>query len=437
MRKFLVALVGRPNVGKSAIFNRLTGQRTAIVEDTPGVTRDRIYASCSWGKKNFSLIDTGGLEEADDELSTLVTEQTQLAVQEANLILFVMDARDGILPLDETILQQLYKSSKPVVLVANKVDGPAQENQLGEFYALGKHVHLISAEHGLGIGDLLDEVAQHVPDNTATTDDPRLKVALIGRPNVGKSSLLNRFIGEERTLVCDMPGTTRDAFDTPFSIGNQPALLIDTAGIRKKGKVKLALEKYCIIKALQSIERADICILVLDAQEGITDQDTKLAGYINGAGTACLVAINKWDLVGPDLSAKETNEYLAKVKHRLRFVSYAPLVLTSAQEGQGIKKILNLSLKIWAQANEKISTPRLNQLLKKIITKHPPASYKGKETKLFYVTQSGNCPPTFTLFVNQPAGLHFTYMRYLNNQFRDAFGFQGTPLKFITRRRQH
>lgn len=438
MKRPLVALVGRPNVGKSALFNRLTGRRIAIVEDTPGVTRDRIYAPCTWGDTSFSLIDTGGLGTNTGKLFDSVTEQTQVAIQEATLILFVFDVQKGILPLDETILQQLYKSTKPVILVVNKVDTPTKPQQLADFFALGKPFFTVSAEHGLGIGDLLEGIIRDLPETPPEPEpDSGLKIALIGRPNVGKSSLVNCFLGEDRSLVYDQPGTTRDAVDIPFHITDQPALLIDTAGIRRKGKVKHVLEKYSVIKALQSIDRADVCLLVLDVSEGITEQDTKLAGYIHSAGKACLVVLNKCDLFNSQLSDISSENCVTYIKGKLKFMPYAPIILTSALQGQGIKKILKNCLAVFEQAHKQIPTSKLNQVLQNIIIKHPPASYKGKEMKIFYATQSGKFPPTFTLFVNNPDGLHFTYLRYLNNQFRRAFGFRGTPIKIIIRRRRH
>ncbi|MBI5787864.1 MAG: ribosome biogenesis GTPase Der [Candidatus Schekmanbacteria bacterium] len=435
MNKFLVALVGRPNVGKSAIFNRLTGKRTAIVEDTPGVTRDRIYGSCTWQGKTFSVIDTGGLGSTDDKFGTLIREQTELAIQEAELILFVLDVREGILPYDEEILQQLYKGNKPLLLTVNKADNQKLAQQADSFYSLGRQVFPISAEHGLGFGDLLDEITNFVPDTeTEQTDERQLKIAIVGRPNVGKSSMLNCFLGEKRALVSEQPGTTRDSVDTPYTIQGRPALLIDTAGIRRKGKVSQVLEKYSVIKALQSIERADVCLLVIDAAEGVTEQDTNLAGYIQEAGKCCIVLLNKWDLLSSEqLADKAVSDFLFMVREKLKFMGYAPLVLTSAHTGKGMRKVQELSLKVWANASERVSTAKLNQLFKTIMAKHPPPGHSGRENKIYYATQTGTRPPTFALFVSQPEGLHFSYLRYLNNQLREAFDFRGTPINLLPR----
>ncbi|OHB28276.1 MAG: ribosome biogenesis GTPase Der [Desulfuromonadaceae bacterium GWC2_58_13] len=433
----VVAIVGRPNVGKSTLFNRILGQRKAIVDDFPGVTRDRHYAEVTRFDKTFTLIDTGGFEPVSEErLLIQMREQSQLAVEEADIILFVMDARQGLTPSDIEVAAMLRHFPKPVLYVVNKVDGDNLEGAAGEFYALGAdELHTISAEHGRGVPDLIDAVLALLPDgpaNPGSQDEVRL--AVIGRPNVGKSSLVNRLLGYERVVANPLAGTTRDSVDTPFIYNHKRYVLIDTAGIRRKGKVSQKLEKFSVIQALKGMDRAHVVLVVIDAEEGITDQDLTVAGYAFEKGRAVILVVNKWDTVEKDNSTM--NKYLENLKISFKFLSFAPVVFVSALTGQRVAKIMSEVEKVAAEFDKRIPTPTLNKILGEAEKSHQPPVYQGKRLKFFYMTQVSTRPPTFVVFVNKAEGVHFSYQRYLSNKLREAFGFEGVPLRVIYKDRE-
>jgi GTP-binding protein len=439
MAQSVVAIVGRPNVGKSTLFNRLVGFRQAIVRDEPGVTRDRIYARCRWGNQSFFLIDTGGLDFfAQDDLGHKVRQQAELALEESQTIILLLDAHDGPTPLDKEIVRQLWKRGKPIVVAINKVDGPKDQLLLADFYSLGlQRLFPISAEHGLGIGELMDELLKLLPpapEEQTPSEQEGLRVAVVGRPNVGKSTLINCLLGEERILVSQEPGTTRDAIDTLVELNGNKYTLIDTAGIRRKARVKAVLEKYCAIKALKAIERSDVALILMDASQGVTEQDVRIAGYVHQAGKAAIVVMNKWDLVPKDGSTM--SQYTLGVKARLKFMNYAPVVFTSALSGQRVLSILKLVSRVGRQYCRRLPTPGLNKLLQQAVGRHHPPSYKGKPVKLYYITQVSTKPPAFVVFVNYPQGLGSSYRRYLTNQIRQTFGLSGTPLIIMPRQRR-
>jgi len=434
----IVAIVGRPNVGKSTLFNRILGKRMAIVEDIPGVTRDRNYADVTRYAKRFTLIDTGGFEPAsDDRLLAQMREQSQLAIEEADVILFVMDGREGLNPADEEVAHMLRQVDKPVLFVVNKIDGPAQEEGLGEFYALGvADLYPVSAEHRLGTRELIDELMSHLPEQEA--EDERAtetRLSIIGRPNVGKSSLVNRLLGYERVVANPTAGTTRDSVDTPFTYNERRYVLIDTAGIRRKGKVSQKLEKYSVIQALKALDRTHVALVVIDAEEGITDQDLTIAGYAHERGRAVVLIVNKWDLVKKD--NRTMGEYVKDVRGAFKFLPDSPIHFVSALTGQRINKIMADVEMVSDEFNRKVSTAELNRVLKDAETNHPPPMFRGKRLKLFYATQTAVRPPTFMIFVNKAEGFHFSYERYLMNCLRQAFGFIACPirLKFTDRER--
>jgi GTP-binding protein len=434
-----VAIVGRPNVGKSTLFNRLARSRLAIVRDEPGVTRDRIYASCKWQNRHFSIIDTGGLNLLpQDQLWRQVKEQAEVALKEAQVAILLLDARQGLNPLDKELAHQLHKKGKPLVVAVNKIDSPKNQDHLADFYALGlPQIFPISAEHGLGIGDLIDEVIRLLPDTQAESTSPEpscLKIAVVGRPNVGKSTFINYLLDEERMLVSQEPGTTRDAIDSTIQINKHKYILIDTAGIRKRARVKNVLEKYSVIKALKAIERCDVALVLLDAAEGITDQDIKIASYAHSAGKATVVAINKWDLMPQNTSAML--KYKQQIKERLKLMNYIPLIFISAQTGQRVPNTLKLISEVGKQYARRLPTAALNELLQQATYRHQPPSYQGKAVKLFYITQASAKPPTFVLFAHNPRGIGQAYRRYLINQIRGAFNMTGTPLFIISRKRR-
>jgi GTP-binding protein len=436
MARPIVAIVGRPNVGKSTIFNRIIGERLAIVEDRPGVTRDRIYGTAEWNGKPFSIIDTGGIEIFDeDELLKQVRVQAELAVEEADVILFVADAKAGMTPADQTIAQQLFRSNKPIVLAVNKMDNPSNTDEIYEFYSLGFGDPVaLSGTHGIGVGDLLDELVKRLPEKPEELyGDEVIKIALIGRPNVGKSSLVNAILGEERVIVSDIAGTTRDAIDTPFEKDGQKYVLIDTAGIRKRGKVYEATEKFSVMRSMQAIERADVALIVINGEEGIIEQDKHIAGYAHEAGRAAVFVVNKWDAVEKD--DKTMQRFTDSIRDHFLFMSYAPIVYVSATTKQRLHKLLPVVQNVAEQHSMRVPTNVLNDIVADAVAVNPPPTDKGRRLKINYITQVAVKPPTFILFVNEPELMHFSYERYLENRIRTAFPFEGTPVRIATKRK--
>ena len=434
----VVAIVGRPNVGKSTLFNRILGKRKAIVEDVPGVTRDRNYADVTRYAKRFALIDTGGFEPASsDKLLSQMREQSQLAIEEADVILFVMDGREGLTPADEEVAHFLRQVEKKVIFVVNKIDGLSQEANVAEFYALGvDDLHAVSAEHRLGIRELVDEIIDNLPASTAKLEDTsETRLSIIGRPNVGKSSLVNRLLGYERVVANPVAGTTRDSVATPFVFNGQHYVLIDTAGIRRKGRVSQKLEKYAVIQALKALDRTHIALVVIDAVEGVTEQDLTVAGYAFERGRAVILIVNKWDLV------QKTNatmgEHVKTLRSTFKFLPSSPIHFVSALTGQRVNRIMADVEKVSREFNRKVSTAELNRVLKDAETNHPPPMFRGKRLKLFYATQTAVRPPSFVVFVNKAEGFHFSYHRYLVNCLRQAFGFEGCPIRLKFTDREH
>ena len=438
MAKPIVAIVGRPNVGKSTLFNRIAGERISIVEDTPGVTRDRIYADAEWLDHHFTLIDTGGLEpDSDDMMLKHMYSQAEIAISSADVILFVVDVRTGMTDMDMQVANILRKADKPVVLAVNKVDDLAKYGmQVYEFYSLGLGDPFGgSGGQMIGLGDLLDEVVKHFPaDKDDSAEDDSIKVAIIGKPNVGKSSLVNRILGENRVIVSDVAGTTRDAIDSEYELNGQKYVFIDTAGMRRKAKIKESIEKYSIIRAVAAVERADVCILMINAVEGITEQDTKVAGIAHEAGKAVIIAVNKWDLIEKDNHTM--NKFLKDIDTEFKYLSYAPRIFISAATGQRVTKLFELITMVSENNSRRIATGMLNDVLIEAMAMNQPPAEKGKQLRIYYMTQVSVKPPTFVLFVNDTELLHFSYKRYLENQLRDAFGFVGTPIHFIARNRK-
>ena len=433
----LVAIVGRPNVGKSTLFNKIIGKRMSIVDDTPGVTRDRIYAKGEWLNREFMLVDTGGIEpESKDVILSQMREQAQLAIESADVIIFVADIKTGMTAADQSVAQMLQKSGKPIVLCVNKCDGLGENPpEIYEFYNLGLGDPIaVSSVHGHGTGDLLDAVFENMPDIAEESeDDDTVKVAIIGKPNAGKSSLVNKIAGENRVIVSDKAGTTRDAVDTPVIHEGKKYLLIDTAGIRRKSKVNDNVEKYSVLRAYMAVDRADVCVIMIDAAEGFTEQDSKIAGYAHEQGKASVVAINKWDTIEKD--GKTMQEFTKKLEVDFSFMSYAPFVFISAKTGQRIDKLFQLIDYTVEQNARRISTGRLNELLSYATARVQPPSDKGKRLKVYYLTQPSVKPPTFVCFCNRKDLFHFSYQRYLENQIREAFELDGTPIRFIVRER--
>ena len=437
MKKPTFAIVGRPNVGKSTLFNKLIGERISIVEDTPGVTRDRIYAEGEWLNKKFILIDTGGIEpQNDDIILEQMRRQAEIAMEMSDAVIFMVDVKSGMTSADKDIAAMLTRSGKPIVLVCNKVDNIG-DVPMGfyEFYNLGLDDPIaISSTHGLGTGDLLDKLFSFVNfEETEDEDDDAIKVAVIGKPNVGKSSLINKILGENRVIVSNIAGTTRDAIDTHYERDGQKYIFIDTAGMRKKGKIDEAIERYSVVRSLAAIDRCDVVLILIDAQEGVTEQDTKIAGYAHNQGKASIIVVNKWDLV-----EKETNtmdSYRKDVYNGLAYMMYAPVAFVSALTGSRLPKIFDLIKYVNEQHAMRISTGVLNDILNEAITKVQPPSDKGKRLKIMYITQASTKPPTFVLFVNDKELAHFSYIRYIENQIRETFGLEGTPIKFIIRER--
>lgn len=438
MAKPLVAIVGRPNVGKSTFFNRMCGKRTAIVEDTPGVTRDRIFEDAEWLNYQFTLVDTGGIEPAsEDIILQQMKRQAELAIEACDVILFFVDAKDGLVAADHEVAEMLRKADKPVIVVVNKTETQRDQEMLYDFYALGiGEVYAISSAQGLGIGDLLDEVVKHFDpvEEEGETERPKY-VALVGKPNVGKSSLTNRILGHQRSIVSDIPGTTRDAIDTPFSRGGKPYVIIDTAGMRKKSRIEdKTVERYSVIRSLAAVRRADIVVVLIDAQEGISEQDVKIAGYVHEEGKPVVIAINKWDAVEKDTFTIE--EYNKKIRSELSFMAYAPRLYISAKTGQRIDKLFLLIDQTYENANQRIGTGILNDCIREAVTAVEPPSDHGRRLKLYYATQVSAAPPTFVLFVNEAGLMHFSYQRYLENFLRKSFDFSGTPIRILIRERK-
>jgi len=438
MSKPIVAIVGRPNVGKSTLFNVLAGDQISIVKDTPGVTRDRIYAECTWLDKNFTLIDTGGIEpDTSDEMLSHMRQQAEIAIDTADVIIFITDVRQGLVDSDFRVCDMLRRSKKPVVLCVNKVDSQAKfGNDIFEFYNLGIGDPVgVSAASRLGIGDLLDEVVKYFKPGQAenVVEDERTKVALIGKPNTGKSSIINKLLGENRVIVSNIAGTTRDAIDTVVKRNGEEFVMIDTAGLRRKNKIKEELERYSIIRTVSAVERADICVLVIDAEEGATEQDAKIAGIAHERGKGMIVAVNKWDLI--EKNDKTIYEFTNKIKDTLSFMPYAEYIFISALTGQRLDKMFELINMVRQSQTLRIQTGVLNEIITEATVMQQPPSDKGKRLKIFYCTQIGVEPPTFVIFVNNKELMHFSYQRYLENRIRESFGFRGTPLKFFIRER--
>ena len=435
MSKPVVAIIGRPNVGKSTFFNYIVGSRISIVEDTPGVTRDRIYGESNWRGRNFTLIDTGGIEpENNDVILTQMRLQANIAIDIADVIIFLTDVRQGVTAADEEIAVMLKKSKKPVILVCNKVDSFQKfETDIYEFYKLGMGDPMpVSASNAQGIGDVLDEIYEKLPKEVDEDEfDERIKVAVIGKPNVGKSSLVNKILGENRNIVSDIAGTTRDAIDSYFENENGKYLFIDTAGIRRKNKVTEKIEKYSVLRSLFAIERADVCLMLIDANEGVTEQDAKIAGEAHEAGKGIIIVVNKWDEYEKDTGTLE--KYKKAIYEKLSYLSYAPIIFISAKTGQRVDKLFEMINDVNSQSSKRVTTSQLNQVINEAIAIVQPPSDKGKKLKIFYGTQASIKPPTFVIFVNSKELFHFSYERYLVNQIRKEFGLEGTPIRIIVR----
>lgn len=432
-----VAIVGRPNVGKSTLFNYLVGQRISIVEDTPGVTRDRIYADVEWTGRTFTLVDTGGIDTvSEDVLLSQMRHQAQVAIEEADLIIFLVDGRNGVTPADIEVAQILRNTKKPIILAVNKLDVPAMFINATEFYQLGLGDPLaISAGQGINLGDLLDLIVKDLPkeDGDPYGDDV-IKIAVIGRPNVGKSSLVNSILGENRVIVSDIPGTTRDAIDTYFERDGSRYVIIDTAGLRRKAKVKEDIERFSVVRSLRAVDKADICLMVIDPTEGVIEQDKKIVGYAHERGKGLIYVVNKWDLVEKD--DKTADKFKKLLLAEILFADYAPLIFVSAKTGQRVQKILDMVKQVSEEQNKRISTHALMELVSEATLVTPPPTERGKKLRISYVTQGQVKPPTFIFFVNEPDLLHFSYLRFLENRIRQAYTFEGTPLKMIVKRKE-
>ena len=435
--KPLVAIVGRPNVGKSMLFNKLCGQRLSIVEDTPGVTRDRLYAQCEWRSRVFDIVDTGGIEPGtDDQILSFMREQAEIAIQAATVIVFVCDIKTGMTAADQEVANMLLRSRKPVVLAVNKADQTGRENpDVYEFYNLGLGDPIsVSALHGHGTGDLLDACFQYFPpDEEEEEEDDVIKVAVIGKPNVGKSSLINRILGEERVIVSNVAGTTRDAVDSYFENAKGKYRFIDTAGMRKKSKVDDRIEKFSVLRATMAIERSDVCLIMINAQEGVTEQDTKVAGLAHEAGKACIIVVNKWDAIEKD--GKTMDKMRQDVMRDLSYMTYAPVLFISALTGQRVDRLFDLINYVNNQAATRISTGMLNTVLADATARVQPPTDKGRRLKIYYITQTGIRPPHFVCFCNDARLFHFSYQRYLENQIRSTFGLEGTPVRMTIRQK--
>jgi GTPase len=432
----VVAIVGRPNVGKSTIFNRIVGERISIEEDVPGVTRDRIYGKGEWLNTEFNIIDTGGIDIGDEPFLEQIRAQAQIAIDEADVIIMITSGRDGVTSADEEVAKILYRSKKPVVLAVNKVDNPDMRDQIYDFYALGfGEPFPISGSHGIGLGDMLDEVVKQFPKKEINEyEDDVIQFSLIGRPNVGKSSLVNAILGEDRVIVSNIAGTTRDAVDSPYTYDGQKYVIIDTAGIRKKGKVYESTEKYSVLRALRAIERSDVVLVVLNAEEGIIEQDKKIAGYAHEAGKGIIIVVNKWDAIEKD--EKTLQEFERKIRNQFLFLDYAPIVFVSAKTKKRLHTLLPMIQTVSENHALRVQTNVLNDVIMDAVAMNPTPTDKGKRLKIYYITQVAVKPPTFVLFVNDPELLHFSYERFLENRIREAFGFVGTPIKIIPRARK-
>ena len=430
----VVAIVGRANVGKSTIFNRMVGERISIVEDVAGVTRDRIYAKASWLTKEFSVIDTGGIELENASFTTQIKMQAEIAIEEADVIVFVVNGREGITKEDEYVARLLQKSRKPIILVVNKIDDNQFRDYIYEFYALGVGDPIpVSGSHGIGIGDLLDQIINQLDLQDEETNEDEISFSIIGRPNVGKSSLTNAILGEERVIVSNIEGTTRDAIDTPFVKDGQKYRVVDTAGLRKKGKVYENIEKYSILRALTSIEKSDVILVVIDGETGIREQDKHVAGYAHEAGKGVVIVYNKWDLVDKDEKTMQKKQ--KEIYEQFKYLDYARIVFTSAKTGQRVDQIFPLIQESYENSRKRVQTSVLNDVLVDAQLMNPTTTFNGGRLKIFYANQVAVCPPTFVLFSNDPQYLHFSYKRYLENRLREAFGFEGTPIHIICRKR--
>ena len=422
MRKGIVAIVGRANVGKSTIFNRIVGQRISIVEDTPGVTRDRIYADASWLTRDFKIIDTGGIELENASFTEQIKMQAEIAIEEADIILFVVNGREGVTKEDLFVARLLQKSRKPIVLAVNKIDDQKFKDNIYDFYSLGIGDPIaVSGSHGIGIGDVLDEIIHQLPAVDEKKEDDVIRFSVIGRPNVGKSSLTNAILGEERVIVSDIEGTTRDAIDTPFEKDGQKYCVVDTAGMRKKGKIYENVEKYSVLRALSAVEKSDVVLMVIDGNQGIIEQDKHVAGYAHEAGKAVILVVNKWDLIEKD------SKTMKKI--------YAPIIFVSAKDKKRVHLLLPMIQEVYANSQKRVATSVLNDVLIDAQTMNPTTTFNGGRLKIYYANQVSVCPPTFVLFTNDPQYLHFSYKRYLENRLRDAFGFEGTPIHILCRKR--
>lgn len=437
MKKPLVAIVGRPNVGKSTLFNRLIGRRVAIVEDTPGVTRDRIYQDAQWLNYSFTLIDTGGIEPANDDIIALqMRRQAELAIETADVIIFLVDGREGMTSADMEVAEMLRRSKKPVVLGVNKVDAKKFEESAYEFYSLGLGDPIpISSAQGLNLGDLLDEVVRDFPRDLEEAESDRINIAVVGKPNVGKSSLVNALLGEERSIVSDIPGTTRDSIDTPFVRDGREFVIVDTAGIRRKRSVEdETIERYSVIRSLAAIRRADVVLIVCDASQGLSEQDVRIAGYAHEEGKASVLIVNKWDLIEKDTNTM--NRFKKDLGVDLAFMDYVPMLFISAKNGQRVGKVLEAVVSAFEQSRRRITTGQLNDTVSEAIMMNAPPSDKGRNLKIYFATQASVQPPTFIIFVNDTEIVHFSYERYMENFFRKSFGFEGTPIRLIFRNRK-
>lgn len=430
-----MAIVGRPNVGKSTIFNRIVGERISIVEDVAGVTRDRIYSHAEWLNYEFNMIDTGGIDIGDEPILEKIKAQAEVAIDEADVIIFLTNGRDGVTDADEHVARLLYKTKKPVVLAVNKIDNFEMRDAIYDFYSLGfGDPHPISGSHGLGLGDLLDAVVAEFPaGESEEIEEDVIRFSLIGRPNVGKSSLVNALVGEERAIVSNVAGTTTDATDTPYEYEGQKYKIIDTAGMRKKGKVYEKTEKYSVLRALRAIDRSDVVLIVLNAEEGIREQDKRIAGYAEEAGKGVMFVVNKWDAIEKD--TKTMDEFTKSVRHHFLFLDYAPIVYVSAKTKQRVTTLFDMIRLISDNHSLRIQSSILNEVIEDSIARNPAPQEKGKRLRLYYTTQVATKPPTFVVFVNEPEMMHFSYIRFLKNRLREAFGFEGTPIRIIARAR--
>ncbi|WP_421379259.1 ribosome biogenesis GTPase Der [Bacillus salacetis] len=436
MTKPVVAIVGRPNVGKSTIFNRIVGERISIVEDVPGVTRDRIYSSADWLTHDFNIIDTGGIEIGDEPFLEQIRQQAEIAIDEADVIIFLTNGREGVTAADEIVAKILYRSKKPVVLAVNKIDNPDMREMVYDFYSLGfGEPFPISGAHGIGLGDMLDEVAKNFKkDSGETYAEDVIKFSLIGRPNVGKSSLVNALLGEDRVIVSNVAGTTRDAIDSKLKVDGQEYVIIDTAGMRKKGKVYESTEKYSVLRALRAIERSDVVLVVIDGEEGIIEQDKKIAGYAHEAGRGVIIVVNKWDAVEKD--EKTMKKFEENIREHFLFLDYAPIIFLSAKTKRRIHTLIPVINQVSENHALRVQSSILNEVIADAVAMNPTPTDKGKRLKVFYATQVAVKPPTFVVFVNEPELMHFSYARFLENRIREAFAFEGTPIRIIARARK-